>query len=290
MFSLGLSLWGKFNYPINDAFQLANHTVPLSIAEKQRVPWTAIKSGPLFEEWNEFASKFPKGKTVKLVHGALPMCSMALGTFLFKNSPKVMAIDIGLEYIDQAAATWFCKHEFAHIHHNDMLKQYIILLVTSVATSFFCTSWYSPLLIGCATHLVAEKTLGLRAEINADNLALENATEEELRGAVRFFAATIQVEHELCPPNSSSNKIKKFVRELFARHPCNNDRMAKVEELLKSRFNYTQIKLDEIRKDDRIQKLKKYTVFRAKTLPTDPQYQDKIEKVLQDLGVPLNFS
>lgn len=285
MFSSLLSLWGKATFPIYDACTLANHLVPLSIAEKQRLPFPDIKDGPIFEGWNDFASKFAKGKTVKLVHGSLPMSSMALGTFLFKNSPKVVAIDVSLEYLDPEAATWFCKHEFAHINHSDSLKQFVPLLVTSIAVSFFCTSWYSPLLIGWGTHIIAEKTLGLGAEINADNFALENSTEEELRGAVRFFEASFQARHELCPSNSFSNKTKIFVTELFDRHPCNNDRMVKVERLLKSRFSYTKTKLDEIRRDDRIRKLKEYTVFRATTPVTDPQYVNKAMGVLQNLGV-----
>lgn len=285
MFSSLLSLWGKSAYPISDAYTLGNHLVPLSVAEKQRQPFPAIVGGPILEQWNEFASKFPNGKTVKLVHGSLPHCSMALGTFLFKNSPKVVAIDVGLEYLDSEAAMWFAKHEFAHINHNDSLKQFVPLLVTSVTASFFCTVWYSPLLIGWATHIVAEKTFGLKAEINADNLALENATEEELKGAVRFFEATIQAANELCPLNSFSNRAKKFIGELFDRHPCHSARMGKAETLLKSRFNYSQAMLGDTKKDDRVRKLKEYTIFRATTPVTDPKYKDKVVEVLHRLGV-----
>src|SRR5436309_11821207 len=139
MFSNVLSLWGKGSYPLTDAFILANHIVPLSIAKKQRQPFADIESGPVFEQWNEFISKFPNGKNVKVVHGFLPTsCSMALGTLLFKNSPKVVAVVSGLVFLDPQAAMWFYKHEFAHIKHSDTLKQYVPIMITSIAASFFC--------------------------------------------------------------------------------------------------------------------------------------------------------
>ncbi len=115
MLSCLASLCVRGMWPLNDALALASHTVPLSVAGKQRQSLPEIKNGPVFEQWNNFTSKFPKEKTVKLVHGWLPICSVALGNFLLKNSPRIVAIDIGLEHLDPKAAMWFCKHEYAHL-------------------------------------------------------------------------------------------------------------------------------------------------------------------------------
>ncbi len=290
MFSNLLSMLGKSYYPIVDALYLANHVVPLSVGKQLRQPFPDLTDGSLSSHWVAFASKFPNGKTVKLIPGSLPTCptcALSLGTFLFKNSPKVIVVDIGLQRLDSEAASWFCKHEFARINHSDSIKQYLPLLITSVTASFFCTDWYSSLLIGYATHILAEKTFGLRAEINADHLAVENAVEQELKGAIRFFEATIQAGHELCPQNSFSNTTKKFVVELLTRRPFYKERMEKIEAVLKSKFNYTQKMLDDIKKDDRVLKLKQYTVFRATTPVTDPKYAEKAMVLLSTLGVSL---
>lgn len=288
MFSTLLSIYGKCTYPLYDTCLLANNTLPLSIAEKQRQPFPVIENGPIYEPWNDFSSESPKRKAIRavtLVHGFLPTCSAALGTFLFKHSPKVVAVDIAVESIDPKAAMFLCKHEFAHIMHNDALKQFVPLLIINIAASFFCASWYTPLLIGMATHTIANKILGLRAEINADRFAIEHATEKELKGAVRFFEAHIQFENQLCPPNSFCNKVKRFAKELFDTHPSNSYRLNKVEEALKTRFNYSKIKLDKIKEKNRVWKLKEYAVFRATTPTTDPQFQQKVTEVLERLEV-----
>jgi hypothetical protein len=282
MFSSLLTACGKSLYPCANALIVANQFISLP---GQPIPYNELKEGPVISEWQNFVSKFPNGKTVKLFHGYLPTNAMAIGSMLFKNTPKNIALDMGLEYLDPQGAMWFCKHEFAHINHSEGVKQHSASFVANILGSYYTKSWYSPLILGYIIHVIADNTIGLNAECNADNFAIEYGTEEELKGALRFFEAYIQVYNEKVPPNTLLNKLSRLVLKIFDRHPSNEDRQNKVERCLRSRFNYTQIQLDEIKKDEKIQKYKEYLLFRVKTPVSDPDYGDKVMKLFERLGV-----
>jgi len=279
MFSQALSIWGRAAYVMIDGYSVANHTLPLTIAETQRQPFKPITDGPIFKQWNAFAALHAKERPVQLVHGTFSMTSISLGNFFYKKSPKVVAVDIGLEYLDPKAARWFCKREFAHIDHNDSLKKFVPLLISSIAASVFCKAWYSPLLIGSAVHCIAEKTIGAKLERIADDAGTKSATRRELEGAVRFFTASIQADRELYLAHPFVENAVQCSMKLLDPHSCDHKRLAKIETALKSRFHYTDSMLSEVKKSDRVNNLRKYLVFRATTPINDPKYASLIKQL-----------
>lgn len=275
--SNALSMFGRGYYPLLNTYVLSQHLIPFS---EEKFHNQELDS-PLLEDLEGFIKTHPEIKTVKNQQGCMPHGeAVAIGNTLFERSIRLTVLDLGVVKLDPDAAMFIAKHELSHLKNNDVVIVQGALLVCNIATSVFC-NWYTPLLLGPVYEQVAKSTFMLYAEYRADSFAFDNATEEEIQGFIRLFEAKLQIRKK---------PISAVTRYLILSdsHPTLESRIKKAQNELKARFSYSQERLDNIKNDPRVDKLKKYLLFRKTTPLHDREFSTKFYDCIDKLTAELN--
>lgn len=229
---------------------LACHLTPLQV-EDCRIKFSVVDQGELFDLWKKWTNKNLDAQRVILCHGNnKKSVACALGNSFFTKAPQIIYVDSELERIDVQAVMLQCKHEFAHIKYNHSVIQSGILLISTIVIGIFCSIDTLPLFFILA--VVASNIYNRISEIAADKFAFKNATEEELRGGIRFFHA------------ANEAKVQKtgILDKLYETHPSPRYRIDKLEKELKERLGYTDSDLYEIENVPLVENLRNHLVYK----------------------------
>ncbi|MCY3975041.1 MAG: hypothetical protein OXF02_05810 [Simkaniaceae bacterium] len=205
------------------------------------------------------------------------------------SDDAVIYLDDDLCKVDRDCAGWIVNHEIKHILSCDAVRHGVVAgvndLVRPVALVAGCLKAMrtffrggvagrvvAPLLGMTAVCFVGNRAVGalsLWQEAKADDFAITHATEEELKGARRFFTVLGKIDRDASrilrdrlaenlsyPLGMWRNRIKTSSSGgwyLFnPRHPSNKSRLHKVEKALAVRG----IKIDEQVEEQRVERLR----------------------------------
>ncbi len=118
-------------------------------------------------------------------------CS-ASGTNMFRNGDAVIMVDPDLHEADKDACNWAIMHEISHIKCNDTLTMQCVPGVCQLAASIFgmCYLSFLPALaVASMAGFVSRALFSQWREGEADDFAIKNSSNEELRGGRRFLIA-----------------------------------------------------------------------------------------------------
>ena len=131
-----------------------------------------------------------------------------------------------LQIEDKEADRFVMKHELSHIKNNDQVFMHLIGLTTCVAIAILSTRLTSKKIISFPLTLIIPsiaQILYMRyREAKADDFAISQATDEELKGAFRFFSAT-----------NNATQDHKFALDIS--HPSILSRLEKVNKVLEAK-------------------------------------------------------
>ena len=200
---------------------------------------------------------------------ANPGFCAAAGTNYFTKGQAAIKLEPGFYEADGAACIWLMKHEISHIKNNDAFTMNCIGFICQLAASIF-GMYYLSFFPACAlAYTVGYVALSIASrwrEAKADDFAIENSTDEELKGGLRCLTATKETILEL------RNKQRNTFWSRWT-----------ISEQGESRFDFSQPSLtSRIQKIEQAMKARGMTLGPDDKLPALKQYQ---AKRLQQLGV-----
>jgi Zn-dependent protease with chaperone function len=141
---------------------------------------------------------------------------------------------------DKDACSWVLKHEISHIKHNDLLLHRVVVGSCCLATSIFAKSYLSliPALGLCLSmHLLSSFTISNWYESRADDFAIQNSSNEELKGGKAFFMSAarsnlIYREYVASVPSAIRNLLfsEKGDNRTDFSHPSLTSRIEKINK------------------------------------------------------------
>ena len=158
---------------------------------------------------------------------------------MFKNGDAVVTVAPGFYEADKDACSWIIKHELSHIKHNDHFTMLCVPCVCQLAAAIFgmCfLSFFPALGLAYAVGLVSLVLFARWREAKADDFAIENSSNEELKGGRRFFMAVQQTNIEV-----RNTFWRRFTisasgdMRLDTFHPSITSRIQKIERALSAR-------------------------------------------------------
>jgi hypothetical protein len=148
----------------------------------------------------------------------------AYGTSIFKSSQPVIAIIQGLYEADKDACTWVIKHEISHIKHNDALMTPAISCLCQLAAftlGMKYRSFFPAVTLALITGIVSQTLFSKWREAKADDFAIKNSSNEELKGGLRYLMAVQKIHSGKMPWNlthpSFASRIQKIEKALHSR-------------------------------------------------------------------------
>jgi hypothetical protein len=163
----------------------------------------------------------------------------AVGTNMFRRGDAVVYVSAGLYELDENLSRWAIKHEIGHIKHNDLFTMYCVPCVCQLAASIFGTRSLSflPALGLAFTVGIASRILFSQwREAKTDDFAIENSSDEELTGGIRFLTMTREIN--LAMRNTFKNRVvisaSGDMRFDFL-HPSTISRIQKIKRTLHAR-------------------------------------------------------
>lgn len=200
--------------------------------------------------------------------------TVAIGNNFYEKAPKIIIFDSNVERLDVESSKFWLSYACSQLKNNDAIIKNTVLLVINLAAAFFCGSLLTTMLVGVAAHVLIQNTLGTYFAKRAYSDALNNATEEELKGALRLLQARIEVEKELSVNYLSKGLI--WFRHLLYGNPSLESRKVKAEAILKNKFQTDDIAIN----NENFFKLKKYLLLGERESPRT----EKFQKQARDLG------
>src|SRR3989338_231014 len=116
----------------------------------------------------------------------------ALGTNMLSNGDAAVMVAPGFYEADKDACSLIMKHEISHIKHNDLFTIQCVPCVCQLAASIFgmCSLSFLPALgLAFTVGIVSQALFSQWREAKADDFAIENSSDEELKGGRRFMMA-----------------------------------------------------------------------------------------------------
>ena len=163
----------------------------------------------------------------------------ASGTNTFRNGDAAVMVAPGFYEADKDACSWVMKHEISHIKHNDLFTMQCVPCVCQLAASIFgmCYLSFLPALgLAFTVCIVSSVLFSQWREAKADDFAIENSSDEELKGCRRLFMAMQETSIE------ERNTFRKRVAisasgdmRLDILHPSVTSRIQKIERALCTR-------------------------------------------------------
>lgn len=163
----------------------------------------------------------------------------ALGTNIFRNSDAAILLAPGFYEADQDACTWIMKHEISHIKYNDTFTIQCVPSICQLAASIFgmrSLSFLPALGLAFIVGFVSQTLFSNWREAKADDFAIENSSDEELKGARRISIAMQKMNIEerntfwkrIAISASGNNRLDNL-------HPSTTSRIQKIERALLAR-------------------------------------------------------
>lgn len=158
---------------------------------------------------------------------------------MFRNGDAALMVAPGLYEADKDACSWIIKHEISHIKHNDLFTMQCIPCVCQLAASIFgmCSlSLWPALGVAFTVGIVSQALFSQWREAKADDFAIENSSDEELKGGRRFFMAMQETNIE--ERNTFWKRIKISANGDMRSdilHPSITNRIQKIERALRTR-------------------------------------------------------
>jgi len=168
----------------------------------------------------------------------LGFCSAA-GTNKFRNSDAAILVAPGFYEADKDACSWVMKHEISHIKHNDPFTMQCVPCICQLAASIFgmrCLSFLPAVGLAFTVGIVSHALFSQWREAKADDFAIENSSDEELKGGRRFLMAMQEMNIE--ERNTFWKQIAISANgdmRLDILHPSLTSRIQKIEKALRAR-------------------------------------------------------
>ncbi|MCY3975036.1 MAG: M48 family metalloprotease [Simkaniaceae bacterium] len=215
----------------------------------------------------------------------------AMGTNTFRSGDAAIYIDHDMYETDRAYTAFAVNHEIKHILSDDAIKRYVAVAVNDLARPAMwgvgCVRGMRafpgrgvPGVVGSLLGTVASRftcnrmvdAISRRQEVEADDFAIANATDEELRGGWRRFTSmkrvnadvvkgvrNLLVEDPVRPLGVWWESIRCSAEgeDVFTLiHPTFKDRIHKIENALAVRG----VRIDEMAERPAVEKLRIYEV------------------------------
>ena len=165
-------------------------------------------------------------------------CASA-GTSMFKKADAAVLVAPRFYDVDKDACTWVVKHEIGHIKHNDNFIIPVVAGICQLVASIFgmCALPFFPALgLAWTVGMVAYGLFSRWREARADDFAIENSSDEELKGGRRFLMAMQKLNYDdrktwwKRVENSASGD-----QRIDILHPSLTSRIQKIEKALRAR-------------------------------------------------------
>jgi hypothetical protein len=190
---------------------------------------------------------------VELLEKKQRVCSS--GSQLFSCFKKVVVIDKSLAEIDPDATKWLMRRELTLLKNNSYVVLHGAALVSTIAALVLCPSpWNLPL--GIASYTVVREVFETKIKRPGDKVAISEATESELLGALRLFHACSRAEHDF------HRTKRNYKGGFFYKEASSQERFEMVKGSLKVRFRLSDEAIAVACADSRTEKLRKY-IFSA---------------------------
>jgi len=187
-----------------------------------------------------------------------PKLCMSMGTNFFTKGRAVIFVNPKFHNADKEACYWLIKHEISHIKNNDYFTMPLVTALCSLAATIF-SAFLMPvipvLLVTISVGYIAKTIFSQYRERKADDFAIDNSSNEELKGGRRILKAMI--ETNLKARNTLWRKIAFSstgeCRLDFA-HPSLKSRVKKIE----NRLQQQNIEIDTLEQSAKIGNLSKW--------------------------------
>jgi hypothetical protein len=173
--------------------------------------------------------------------------SCSCGNNFYTKGRAVVIVERGFYLFDTDACKAVIKHELGHIKHNDRFRINLIGSIVFCTAVFFMTLLNAEILLLCPAALILRDIiLTRRAEHQADDFAIKEATSDELKGFRRFL--------KVGKPLSFWGKlvISFQDRSLYWSHPSDKSRIVRVEKELRMR----NVLIDDKAEEEKIRRLR----------------------------------
>ncbi len=177
-----------------------------------------------------------------------------LGTNIFRKSDATVIVAPGFYEADKDACSWVMKHEISHIKNNDTFTMPCVPCICQLAASIFgmCSLSFLPALgLAFTVGIVSRALFSQWREAKADDFAIENSSDEELKGGRRFLIAVKEASIE--ERNTFWKRVIISARgnnRLDILHPSITSRIHKIESALRARNVEIDIKTEKHRIDN----------------------------------------
>lgn len=203
----------------------------------------------------------------------LGFCSAA-GTNIFSKHDAAILIAPGFYEADKEACCWTMKHEISHIKNNDSFTVQCVPGICQLAASIFgmCFLSFLPAVgLAFSVGMISNSLFKRWREAKADDFAIENSSDEELKGGRRVLLA--MQEANIKERNTSWSKFWISAdgnNRLDISHPSVTSRIKKVEKTLHDK----QVKIDEVSDKERLDHIKSYMANKNR----------KLKKAIEEAG------
>ena len=195
----------------------------------------------------------------------------AMGTNYFNKGKAIIQIAPNFQHVDKDAYHFVLKHEIGHIKDNHVFTEPIVFAICSIAAGIFFVYLapastlplflFAVKLIGITCtiltiHKIAIIIFSQYCEREADDFAIAESSDEELKGGRRFFLSSLEQNLEY------RKTIKTIWNKIFtsstgelrfgiSSHPSFSSRIKKIEDALKQR----NVQIDDQEESAKIVKL-----------------------------------
>jgi hypothetical protein len=176
------------------------------------------------------------------------------GSSLFSCFEKVLVIDKTLAEIDPDAMKWLMRRELNLLKNNSYVVLHGAALASTIASLILCPSPWN-LSLGIASYIVVERLFETRIRRGQDKVALSEASEPELIGALRLFRACTRAESDF------HRTKRRYTGGFFYKESSPSDRFEMVKNSLKERFKFSEQAIEVACADKRTESLRKYILF-----------------------------
>ena len=176
-------------------------------------------------ELGPFLQKLGVRKDLIVTPSPNGLCA-AKGTNFFSNGVAAISYSPDFEKTDYDACSFLIKHQTSHIINNDCFTMNFVPAVCTLAVAIFATftmSMFCAALTVSAIGLVASAAFSQYRMRKADDLAIAESTDEELKGGRRLLLSLQELNAE---------ELEKFWLR-FIISPSGKDRLAILPSSLK---------------------------------------------------------
>jgi len=175
-----------------------------------------------------------------------PYLAAATGTNISPYGTAAVFLRTKFYETDKDACNFAIKHEISHIKHNDAFTMSFVPLVCQLAAAIFGLYYLSfsyAVRLAVTAGFISNSLFSVWREEKADDFAIENSSNEELKGARRLFIAMQEIHIKLSDTFLGSILITPDgENRLDFEHPSLKSRIQKIEKALASRNVFISIK------------------------------------------------